>query len=469
MTSFKQLAREWSWRAFSIHLPVTIFVVGFLLAIGTVAMFRSPTQNSYTVDPNYRNVRFSPRDYLVQSNTSTEQRTENSQLLPRLSPYNKTFPMDFNIIFEPHVHTTFSDGRLNLEKMLEWAMAMGYNAIALTDHNTIGGIRRAVQLSETDDRFRGKIVVLPGMEYSSCRIHMNIIGASFPYNASELEALNATQKAAVEFLLDTALERPVPSDEDIQKVIESAHILGAVVSVNHIPWSSNTLPTWSRGAPTLPNHPTREQLLEWGADFIEVVNGDTFDLTSVQFVESIYPQMGMLSGADMHYPVPTQAWTIMKTANLSREAIMTELRAKRTTFLFDAAGIPASLLGGESLNVYGQETGAYTVNTPLAMLGEYAGMFYDHRSAMPSFQGTMCAASVTRVYPDRIGWFVLQAILFFIMFEVLFFLLWTFVFPWIRTQWLRCKQIRPARVTSDADSEEPEVATVTQQNEEHVK
>lgn len=59
-----------------------------------------------------------------------------------------------------------------MEQAMEWALTMGYNAVVLTDHNTMEGVREAVRLTEVDERFRGKLVVIPGLEYTSCRVHM---------------------------------------------------------------------------------------------------------------------------------------------------------------------------------------------------------------------------------------------------------------------------------------------------------
>ena len=45
----------------------------------------------------------------------------------------------FNVVFDHHSHTIYSDGTLTVRQNVEWHKVMGYNALAITDHNTIKG------------------------------------------------------------------------------------------------------------------------------------------------------------------------------------------------------------------------------------------------------------------------------------------------------------------------------------------
>lgn len=85
-----------------------------------------------------------------------------------------------------------------------------------SDHNTITGGLAAEKLALAE--YNNSIVVIPGMEYSCCRIHMNFID------------INQTVPAT----------SPAPSDEELQRVIQKVHELGGLVIVNHIPWSNTT-------------------------------------------------------------------------------------------------------------------------------------------------------------------------------------------------------------------------------------
>ena len=68
-----------------------------------------------------------------------------------------------------HMHSTCSDGERAPEYLVEWAAQLGLKAIALTDHDTTAGIRRATQ--------RGQelgIEVIPG-----CEISVKLSGGTF--------------------------------------------------------------------------------------------------------------------------------------------------------------------------------------------------------------------------------------------------------------------------------------------------
>jgi hypothetical protein len=58
------------------------------------------------------------------------------------------------------------------------------------------------------------------------------------------------------------------------------------VVINHIPWSLDDN--------TLHPHPSLEELYEWGVDYVEVVNGNTFDLQGYLF--AISHGMGVITG-----------------------------------------------------------------------------------------------------------------------------------------------------------------------------
>ncbi|CAG8497602.1 14041_t:CDS:2, partial [Ambispora leptoticha] len=219
--------------------------------------------------------------------------------------------------------------------------ANGYSAIIVSDHNTIKGGLLAQQIAH--EKFNDSIVVIPAMEYSSCRIHMNLIGIneSIPFGP------------------------PFPSDEDLQNAIRRTHELGGLVSVNHIPWSNSTEFWYQTG--TLRNHPSREQLLEWGVDAFEIINGDTFDWESYKFAQN--HNLLMLTGSDVHSPSSgAHAWTTINAKDRSVAGIMSELREKRTSFLFDATGTRP--------RAYPKPNPAYYKMLPIILLADYWTSFY---------------------------------------------------------------------------------------------
>lgn len=60
-----------------------------------------------------------------------------------------------------HVHTNFSDGTLSPENVVQRAKRRGLTAIAITDHDTLAGIAKAL-----DEGQRIGIEVVPGVEIS---------------------------------------------------------------------------------------------------------------------------------------------------------------------------------------------------------------------------------------------------------------------------------------------------------------
>ncbi|MCC3372742.1 CehA/McbA family metallohydrolase [Cohnella sp. REN36] len=73
---------------------------------------------------------------------------------------------------ELHTHTYHSDGGQSLSELAAGAAALGYACIALTDHNTMAGLRER----EEAERETG-IRILPGMEWTTFYGHMVTIGA----------------------------------------------------------------------------------------------------------------------------------------------------------------------------------------------------------------------------------------------------------------------------------------------------
>ncbi|ORY07436.1 PHP domain-like protein [Basidiobolus meristosporus CBS 931.73] len=303
------------------------------------------------------------------------------------SKYLRTYDRDFgsyNIIMDGHTHTVYSDGRLTPEQIIQLSIANGYNAIVVSDHNTIDGGLEAQRIAQ--EKYKDQIIVIPAQEYSSCRIHMNFlnINETIPFGP------------------------PFPTNEDLRKAIDRVHELGGLAVVNHIPWSNAT--TYGYQVATLPNHPSREELMDMGIDGIEVINGNTFDLQSLDFVEEHPNRFFTITGGDVHYPGAAYAWTVMKTANFSAASIIEELKNRRTSFLFDPTGTRP--------RVYAPMNPAFKRIAPLTYLGNYFGNFYDDNRGMYSFQGSFCQPSHFTVHKSMFFYFVLYALAFFLTFEV---------------------------------------------------
>jgi hypothetical protein len=61
-----------------------------------------------------------------------------------------------------HIHSTFSDGKLTPKQIVDEAISKGMKAIAITDHDSIDGVKQALAYAEK----MKKVIVVPGVEIS---------------------------------------------------------------------------------------------------------------------------------------------------------------------------------------------------------------------------------------------------------------------------------------------------------------
>jgi len=129
-----------------------------------------------------------------------------------------------------HIHTFFSDGLASPEEIVEWAVKGGLDVIAITDHDTFSGSRRAKEISQN------KVIILTGVELSTFldNNEIHILGY-FPSDVPEavekfaLESQRARTERVKEGLRN--LEE-IGIKIDIREV--EKHVRGDVVTRNHI-------------------------------------------------------------------------------------------------------------------------------------------------------------------------------------------------------------------------------------------
>lgn len=83
-----------------------------------------------------------------------------------------------------HCHTFCSDGASSPEELVAYAKQAGLDAVAITDHDTLIGIPRAVEAGE-----RMGITVIPGVEFSAIDLRRNVKVHLLCYLPSRPEAL----------------------------------------------------------------------------------------------------------------------------------------------------------------------------------------------------------------------------------------------------------------------------------------
>lgn len=210
---------------------------------------------------------------------------------------------ELSLITEFHTHTNYSDGTMTPAQVVDWAIAYGFHILFVTDHNTVEGGIAAREYALTHRP--GEILVVPGIEYSCCRIHMNLV-------AMDLNTTTNSTTGEPQYLQDMAELVPTeafPTDTQLQAAINKTHALNGLVFVNHFPWSLSSED--SRQVPTLQRHPSIPQLLAWDVDGFESVNAGVLDLPTIRASEE--HGMPYLTATDLHWPqVAPNAWTVVR-------------------------------------------------------------------------------------------------------------------------------------------------------------
>ncbi len=71
--------------------------------------------------------------------------------------------------FDLHVHTNYSDGTDSTEEIIRQAEKIGLDGIGITDHDTFGGVHKALEIETT-------LIIVPGIEISTCKGHILAYG-----------------------------------------------------------------------------------------------------------------------------------------------------------------------------------------------------------------------------------------------------------------------------------------------------
>ena len=157
-----------------------------------------------------------------------------------------------------HTHTTFSDGSQTPTQLVEEANALGLNAVAVTDHDTVDGLPEALAAGE-----RLGIDVVPGVEINleHDRVTMDMLGyflAGAPTEElqQELAELRVYRAERNDRMLERLAEIGLPLDpEDLAAAAENGavgrpHIGEAMVRLGYVGSISEAFELYlRRGAP----------------------------------------------------------------------------------------------------------------------------------------------------------------------------------------------------------------------------
>ncbi|SHE31549.1 hypothetical protein SAMN02745784_00320 [Tissierella praeacuta DSM 18095] len=122
------------------------------------------------------------------------------------------------MIFDLHVHTNHSDGIFSPEQIVDLAVKVNLDGIALTDHDTITGIESAIKYANRYNNF----MVIPGIEFG-CTFkdeEVHILGYFINYQDNNL--IKITNK-----LKDARLTRGI-------EMVKKLNILGLEISLDEV-------------------------------------------------------------------------------------------------------------------------------------------------------------------------------------------------------------------------------------------
>ncbi|BFZ55507.1 hypothetical protein PYCC9005_002548 [Savitreella phatthalungensis] len=354
---------DWAFAGILSRLVSCIIVVGIAIAIAI--------KLSYSDAPDSINRDGLTFDFHVNVSESG---------IPDLQTWDESLPFNFKL--ETHAHTTASDGEMSPEQLVHWLSAYGFDGFVLSDHNTLDGYARA-----RAEAAKLNMTVIPAIEYSCCRIHMNLV------NVNTTEGLQPTTW---------------PSDDDLRSVIDRTHTLGGYVVVNHLPWSDQTESGWD--LPVLPDRPSIDDLLSWGVDAFESVHDNTIDLRMVRESERL--GLPIIASNDIHVASnPPYVWNALNVTDRSINGILDALFRRNSTFLYSATGPVERAYFPER-----QTFGGYNAWAPLTAL--QFGWLFSEDKGMYSFTGEFCQPRKFELYGSRIFWFVLYIGCFFLMYEL---------------------------------------------------
>jgi predicted metal-dependent phosphoesterase TrpH len=131
-----------------------------------------------------------------------------------------------------HLHTTASDGRITPEEMVRLAAQDEVEVIAITDHDTVDGIKAALAAA----RNFPSLTVIPGVEINTDVPHgeVHVLGFFIDYNQprlkQRLETLRQSRRVRARRMLDKLADLGMPLKW--QRIEELA--AGAVIGRPHI-------------------------------------------------------------------------------------------------------------------------------------------------------------------------------------------------------------------------------------------
>lgn len=144
------------------------------------------------------------------------------------------------MMLDLHIHTTASDGSLTPTQVVQLARKKGFSLIAVTDHDTMGGVAEALEAGK-----KYNVDVVPGVEISSgvtLEVHMLGYGMSpdHPVMKAMMEDMRAARVERMERIIENLQKMGVPiTVEEVEAVAGGAigrpHIAQVLIAHGLVP------------------------------------------------------------------------------------------------------------------------------------------------------------------------------------------------------------------------------------------
>lgn len=121
-----------------------------------------------------------------------------------------------------HIHSTFSDGKVSAEELVEQAKAKGLKHFAISDHNTLNAYLKTDILKEDS--------IIPAIEFDCWygTVFLHMLGYGIDVNNTELQALCAKTKRGTEadWVRIFSFKHP-------KRIIDAIHKAGGIAVLAH--------------------------------------------------------------------------------------------------------------------------------------------------------------------------------------------------------------------------------------------
>ncbi|MHA1341945.1 MAG: PHP domain-containing protein [Promethearchaeota archaeon] len=217
-----------------------------------------------------------------------------------------------------HAHTRASDGIFTPRQLILWHISNGYDGVVVSDHNNTDAIVETMEIARKEFP---NFLVIPGIEFTSLRNHLNIFGLK----RKEKVDKDGNKRPYYEF--KTIPNLLWTTKRTIRKAIKEAHEQGALVQFNHRDWYFHKF------------YLSKEWYLENGIDGFEVFNGFKFiDDEAEEFVNKNRHKkvMFLTAGTDVHDPViHHRVYTEVITEDRTINGVLNALREGKTRVYYN--------------------------------------------------------------------------------------------------------------------------------------